>query len=110
MTFTVEFIKVYALGIFYTAPILMFLIGIIIVLGLLVGKKEDWSVSDSIYYAFITATTVGYGDFRPTKNAAKYMAIGIAFVGLLLTGIIVAVGLEAATIAFKEIYPVPLLK
>ena len=110
MTFTIEFIKVYALGILYTAPIIIFLIGIIILLGLLVGKKEGWSVSDSIYYAFITATTVGYGDFRPNKTAAKYMAIGIAFVGLLLTGIVVAVGLEAATIAFKEIHPAPLVK
>lgn len=110
MTFTFEFIKIFALGIFYAAPILIFLLGVIVILGLLVGKKEGWSISNAIYFAFITATTVGYGDFRPNRTSARYIAIGIAFVGLLLTGIIVAVGLEAARIAFKEIHLVPLVK
>jgi len=110
MDFTFEFIRVFALGLFYAAPLILLLMGMIIFLGVLVGKKEGWSISDSIYYAFITATTVGYGDYRPNKKAAKFLAIGIAFVGLLMTGIVVAIGLEAATFAFKEVHSVPILE
>jgi hypothetical protein len=37
-----------------------------IVLGALVfSNLEDWTLSDSIYFSFITLTTVGFGDFVP---------------------------------------------
>lgn len=104
MAFTFEFIKTFALGLFYATPIIIFLMSLILVLGLIIGKREGWSVPDSIYYAFITATTVGYGDYRPENKAGKFLAIGVAFVGLLLTGIVVAIGLEAATAAFKFVH------
>ena len=73
---------------------------------MLVGRAEGWSRSDAIYYAFITATTVGYGDFRPRRVASKMTAVGIALVGLLLTGIVVAIGVEAAHQTFKVVYHV----
>ena len=109
MGFTIDFIRIFAIGLFYASPIIVFFVVLILTLGIQVGKRENWSRHDSIYYAFITATTVGYGDFRPTNRTAKYLAIGIAFTGLLLTGIVVAIGLEAATIAFKHIHTTPLI-
>lgn len=77
------------------------LVLVIIVLGHLIGTREGWSRADSVYYAFITATTVGYGDFHPKKQPSKMLAIAISFVGLVLTGIIVALALHAAGHAFK---------
>lgn len=109
MLFTIEFVKNFAIGLFYAAPLVITLIILIAIIGLVIGKREGWSRIDSLYYAFITATTVGYGDFRPNSTPSKLLAIGIAFTGLLLTGIVVAIGLEAATIAFKAIHPEPLL-
>jgi len=77
------------------------LLVVIVILGHLIGIREGWSTADSIYYAFITATTVGYGDFHPKKRASKTLAIVISFVGLVLTGIVVALALHAAEHAFK---------
>ncbi|WP_179583013.1 potassium channel family protein [Tunturiibacter gelidoferens] len=37
----------------------------------------------NFYWAFVTATTVGYGDFRPTKRRSKLIAILTAVLGLL---------------------------
>jgi voltage-gated potassium channel len=68
-------------------------------LGLVVGKKEGWSRFDSVYWSFITATTVGYGDIRPVKRASRIIAIVVALLGLTLTGILIAVAVHAATLA-----------
>ena len=102
MDLTLEFIRLFVLGLVYAAPVLLVLIGVIIAIGLLVGRQEGWSGTDAIYYAFITATTVGYGDYHPGKNISKYLAIVIALTGLLMTGIVVSLALHAASIAFKD--------
>jgi hypothetical protein len=44
---------------------------------------------------------VGYGDFHPKKRLSKHLAVVVSFVGLVLTGIIVALALHAAGHAFK---------
>ena len=108
MQFTFEFISTFLTGLFYASPILLFLIVLIVVIGQSIGKKEGWNRMDSLYYAFITATTVGYGDYRPIHNFGKMLAIVIALLGLVLTGIIVTIGVKAATMAFEVIYQVTL--
>ncbi len=102
MDFTITFLKYFGLGLTYISPVILTLVGIILLLGFFVGRLENWKRHDAFYYAFITATTVGYGDFPPRNRVSKLLAIVIAFTGLILTGIIVAVALNALTIAFKE--------
>jgi hypothetical protein len=60
------------------------------------GRNGTWDgKDDSIYFGFITATTVGYGDLHPRKNACKFVAIIPSIVGLIMTGILVALSLAA---------------
>ncbi len=106
MEFTFTFVEVFAITLYLVGPLLLFLFTVIAMLGYAVGRMEDWSLLDSIYYAFITATTVGYGDFRPQKRLSKCTAILIALVGLVCTGIIVAAGLKAVEAAFAVNYDV----
>jgi len=44
---------------------------------------------------------VGYGDIHPTKRGSKIFAVTIAFLGHVLSGIIIAVAVNAATLALK---------
>jgi len=78
---------------------------IISFVAILVGRREGWSIADSLYFGFITATTVGYGDMRPTHGRGKFLAIVIAFTGLVLTGIVVALSIEAASLTFDQRQP-----
>ena len=102
MGFVLDFTRLFFLGLLYAAPVLIFLTVVIAILGHMVGKKEGWAKSDAMYYAFITATTVGYGDFHPKKKLSKTLAIVIALVGIIFTGLVVGVGLHASMHAFKE--------
>jgi potassium channel subfamily K len=43
--------------------------------GLALGRLEKWSVVDSIYYAIITAGTVGFGDVCPGTQRARLWAV-----------------------------------
>lgn len=101
--FTVIFLKQFYFGISLTLPILLVLALAIVTIGLFVGKGEGWSRFDSLYWAFITATTIGYGDFRPTKRGSRLLAVLAGFLGLMLSGIIVAVAIEATTKALESI-------
>lgn len=96
---TVTFIKQFGFGLWLTTPLLGSLALGIALLGQVVGKREGWSRFDSLYWSFVTATTVGYGDIHPLKRKSKLIAILIAFLGLTLTGIIIAVAVQAATTA-----------
>ncbi|HAV13233.1 MAG TPA: two pore domain potassium channel family protein [Opitutae bacterium] len=102
MDFTLIFLEVFLVSLTYVMPILVFLVLWITAIGTWIGRQENWTFSDSIYYAFITATTVGYGDFHPSKKQSKYAAILVALIGVLLTGIIVAIGINAVETALLE--------
>jgi len=96
---TVTFLKQFCYGLWLTLPLLVSLALAIALLGQVVARQEGWSRFDSFYWSFITATTVGYGDVRPLQRRSRVIAIIIAFLGLTLSGIIIAVAVEAAAVA-----------
>ena len=110
MEFTFQFIKYFIYGIGLAAPLLISLALLIIILGQIVGARESWARFDSLYWAFITATTVGYGDIRPLAPLSKSLAILIALTGIIFTGIIVALAINAATISFKSLHDIAEVK
>jgi len=87
----------------FIRPIILSLLIMIMLLGILTGIREGWSFGDSLYYAFITAFTIGYGDFSPKYPLTKILAVVIGLLGFLFTGVLVAITVEALryTIAGK---------
>jgi voltage-gated potassium channel len=54
----------------------------------LISIVENMSFSDSIWWSFVTVTTVGYGDLSPATNIGRIVAsilmlVGIGFIGML---------------------------
>ncbi len=102
MEYTVDFLKVFGVAVLLASPIILFLVAVIIGLGLLVGRREGWTRGNSIYWAMITATTVGYGDFTPKRPLHRILAIIICLTGLVATGIIVSSAVYAAGHALEK--------
>lgn len=97
MEFSITFFQLFFIGVYLGLPLFTVLFFVITGLGLLVGKLESWSRFDSLYWAFITALTVGYGDIRPIKKPSKVLAVVIAWTGILFTGLLVAIAVKTAS-------------
>lgn len=110
MEFTLIFLKLFIYGLSLAAPLLISLAIFIILLGQIVGLRESWTKFDALYWSFITATTVGYGDIRPIVSLSKALSILIALIGMMFTGIMVALAIHAATESFKKISNVEEIK
>ena len=107
MQFALSYLSYFFYYLLAAWPLLAMLTTIVVLLGLIVGKVEAWRRFDAVYWSFITATTVGYGDFRPKKHLSRILAVLIAFVGVTFTGIVVALAVHAATMAFREVHGSP---
>ena len=97
-----EFAAGLLLGLRVVWPVLSGLLAAIVGLGLLVGFIEGWSLSDSIYFAFVSGLTIGYGDLAPGTLVTRVLAIMIGICGVLLTGLVAAVAVKALTAVKPE--------
>ena len=83
-------------------PILSVLLGLIIALGLVVGLLEGWSVHESIYFAFVSGLTIGYGDLAPKSLLTRALAILIGVCGVLVTALVAAISVRALAAATRD--------
>lgn len=76
-------------------PILSGVLLVMIGPGLAIGFLEGWSVGDSFYFTFVTGLTIGYGDLVPHRAISRVLAAVIGLSGILLTGLVAAVIVQA---------------
>ena len=74
----------------------------IVGLGVVIGLIEGWSVHESIYFAFVSGLTIGYGDFAPKLLLTRVLAILIGVCGVLLTALVAAIAVKALTAATDD--------
>jgi len=79
-------------------PILSGLLALIVGLGLIAGVFEGWSLQESIYFAFVSGLTIGYGDLAPTTLIARILAVLIGLCGVLLTALVAAIAVKALAV------------
>ena len=70
-----------------TRRIFVYILFMIVIGAVIYHYLEGWDWLDSFYFVVITLTTIGYGDFTPTKDITKVITIfyGLNGVILLLT-------------------------
>ena len=83
-------------------PILSVLLGTIVALGVIVGLVEGWSLQESIYFAFVSGLTIGYGDLAPKTLLTRTLAVLIGVCGVLFTALLAAVAVKALPAVRKD--------
>jgi hypothetical protein len=83
-------------------PIASGLVAVQLMLGAFVSLLQGWPLGDAFYFTFVTAFTIGYGDLVPKGFLARLIAMVIGLTGVLLTGLIAAVGVRALQVAAAD--------
>ena len=90
------------LGLMYEiAEIFELFVLIVLGCGLLIARFDGLSRENAIYLAFVTAFTVGFGDVTPRTRGARFTLM-LAFLGLVLMGVLVAVSATAPSRCLDE--------
>ena len=75
---------------------------LVILLGVVFAKCENLPIGQGVYFSMITSTTVGFGDIAPKTGLGQFIAVLIAYVGVILFGLVVAVATRAFTVTIDE--------
>ena len=86
----------YELGLAVVALFLLIFIG-----GILISRFDKMPLEDAIYCAFSTAFKAGFGNLTPKSRGGKIIAICIAFLGIVLVGIFVAIAVKSLETAMN---------
>ena len=76
-------------------PIMSGLLSLIVALGLFIGWREGWTIQESVYFAFVSGLTIGYGDLAPKLLLTRVLAVLIGICGVLFTALLAAVAVKA---------------
>ena len=81
--------------IWHMSPINLALFALIAINSWAISYLEKLPFGDALYFAFITGLTIGYGDIVMHTPLGRVIALLIGLVGILFTGLIVAVLVHA---------------
>lgn len=82
--------------------VFLVLIALLVVGAIGVTFWEDMPFEDALYFALVTGLTIGYGDIVATTPLGKLVSIVIGFIGILFTGLMVAVLVFAVRETLEE--------
>ena len=78
------------------------LLVLVILNAIVIALVEGISIGNSMYFSFITAFTIGYGDITPITIIGRVLAILIGLLGIIFTGLVVAISSRALLTTIEE--------
>ncbi len=90
------------IGIAYEFASIFLIFSLVIFIGgYLISLFDNVPIEEGVYFAFITAFTVGLGDITPQSRGARIITVLLSFLGIVLVGVLVAIAVHALDIALK---------
>ena len=95
MTVRRAFIHALLEGLHIMWPVLSVMLALIAGIGAVVGLIEGWGVWRGLYFGFITALTIGYGDLVPTHPLTQFLAVLAGFTGIGMVALLAGLSVRA---------------
>jgi voltage-gated potassium channel Kch len=95
MQMFVRFNKVFWRTIWHVRTVILALLALVVVNAVPIALIEKMPFGDALYFAFVTGLTIGYGDIVMQTPVGRLIALLIAVVGILISGMIVAAAVHA---------------
>ena len=89
-------------AIWYVKFVILTLVALMVAGAGAVTLVEKMPFGETLYFAFVTALTIGYGDIVVKTPLGQLVAILIGFIGILFTGLMVAVLVYAVRESLEE--------
>jgi voltage-gated potassium channel len=65
-------------------------------------QNSPQGFGEALYLSAVTALTVGYGDLVPHTVIGRCLSLGLALLGIMLTGIVAAAAVKALEAQYRE--------
>jgi voltage-gated potassium channel len=65
-------------------------------------QNSPQGFGETLYLCAVTALTIGYGDLVPHTVIGRCLSLGLALLGILLTGIVAGVAVKALEVQYRE--------
>jgi len=75
--------------------VMLVLLMLILLGALVISWAEGLGLGTSLYFALVTATTIGYGDISPTTVSGRIASVMLGIIGLVYFGLVVAISTRA---------------
>lgn len=97
-----RFIGYFVRYVLHVQEVLVGLLVLIVLGGVAIARLEGIQLGRAIYFAFITGLTIGYGDITPQTALGSIVSVCIGLIGMVFTGITVAIATRALADMVKE--------
>ncbi|MCG6860739.1 MAG: potassium channel family protein, partial [Chromatiaceae bacterium] len=86
---------------YFVRHVFVFLGLVLMLFALTLAWAEDWTLGAAAYFTLITGLTVGYGDITPVTPLGKIASVASAIVGIVATGLYVAIASKAVSTSIR---------
>ena len=99
----ITFLRHFARHTLIVREILVGLLLLICLGGIAISYAESRSMEESLYFAFITGLSIGYGDITPSTIWGRVISVTIGLVGMVFIGLTVAVATRALSDTVEQL-------
>ena len=78
------------------------LIALIVIGAMVIAFVEKMPFGNALYFSFVTGLTIGYGEIVAKTVLGRVVALLIGLIGIIFTGMVVAVAVRAIQESYKE--------
>ena len=78
------------------------LVALIVIGAMVIAFVEKMPFGDALYFSFVTGLTIGYGEIVAKTVLGRVVALVIGLIGIVFTGMVVAVAVRAVQKSFEE--------